>query len=109
MERDNSFDAWRGVAILFVIAIHAGNAGLVFLNGPFEWNYYASLGLRQIYAFAVPLFFFMAGFFAEEEPKLIASHWKSFVKKNLAVSLCHIYFGHWQSFFCFSKTLTSLL
>lgn len=83
MKRDNSFDVWRGIAIIFVVAIHASNTGKEFLSGPSQWNYFATLGLRQIYNFAVPLFFFMAGFFADKEIETVATRWKTYIGKKL--------------------------
>ena len=83
MKRDNSFDAWKGIAIVFVVAIHAANTGKEFLCGPSEWNYFATLGLRQVYSFAVPLFFFMAGFFADKEIETITMRWRTYAAHKL--------------------------
>ncbi|MGD9503824.1 MAG: acyltransferase [Syntrophobacteraceae bacterium] len=61
--RDLSFDALRGVAILAVVAIHATGAGYRFEG--FEsltFNGYFLLLYRQMLNFAVPTFIFISGF-----------------------------------------------
>ena len=54
--RDNAFDLFRGIAMVAVVAIHAGGTG-------WKWNVYYMLVIQQVYLFAVPLFFFMSGYF----------------------------------------------
>ncbi len=54
--KDDAFDAFRGIAMVAVVAIHAGDTG-------WKWNAYYMLVIQQLYLFAVPSFFFMAGYF----------------------------------------------
>jgi len=58
-KRDLSFDAFKGVAIIAVVAIHAINIG----GSPYSpaFVYY-----RQLLNFSVPLFFFVAGYWSSK-------------------------------------------
>lgn len=65
--RVNYFEAWRGIAILMVIAIHTYN----------NTDVSAGLAIRQLFNCAVPVFFAISGFFL---------HKKTFDSKNDAAS-----------------------
>ena len=56
-KRDLSFDAFKGVAIIAVVAIHAVYAG----GSPYSPAY---VYYRQLLNFSVPLFFFIAGYWS---------------------------------------------
>lgn len=84
MKRDRSFDALRGIAIICVIAIHAANSGFKwYAEAEGEWNFYYTLIVKQFYVCAVPLFFFMAGYFAIGKQSLIVSNKLAFVYTKL--------------------------
>jgi len=63
MQRDESFDALRGIAIIAVVAIHASSSGLDLNNVTSSLNFDLTLLLRQLYNFAVPSFLFISGYF----------------------------------------------
>ena len=52
--REYSFDFFRGIAILGVIAIHASGLGVNFSDT--NWNFHFSMIWRQLLNFSVPLF-----------------------------------------------------
>ncbi len=60
--RNNYWDAWKGIAILAVVAIHATRESEKFPAESFVW--YFGLVFRQIINFAVPMFLALAGYFA---------------------------------------------
>ncbi|NET09442.1 MAG: acyltransferase [Symploca sp. SIO2B6] len=69
--RDVSFDAFRGICIIAVIAIHAATSAWGWYGKPSgSWNYYTVVLLKQLYVFAVPAFFFMAGYFSVSKTAL---------------------------------------
>jgi len=68
-DRDPSFDAFRGVAIIAVVAIHA--IGTVFswrcpTTG--GWNLFFIVTYRQLLNFAVPAFIFISGYWMAKKP-----------------------------------------
>lgn len=73
--RSAYWDAWKGVAILAVITIHAGTVALGFpADSPTEQF---GLMLRQSVNFAVPLFLAMAGYFAVGDgAQAVAQSWR---------------------------------
>jgi len=76
--RDKSFDALKGLAIVFVVAIHSLNTGWGAVGDYAELNLYATLFIGQVYLFAVPAFFFVSGYFVGD----LATHrntWVAFV------------------------------
>jgi len=75
--RDTSFDAFRGIAITAVIAIHA-----IYLGASPEapsFIYY-----RQILNFAVPTFFFMSGYWSSKKTIESLAEYKIFLLKKLS-------------------------
>ncbi|WP_340122702.1 acyltransferase [Methylobacter svalbardensis] len=71
--RSNYWDAWKGVAILAVVAIHATGESGKFPAESFNW--YFGLVFRQIINFAVPLFLALAGFFAARGSTSFSLHY----------------------------------
>jgi surface polysaccharide O-acyltransferase-like enzyme len=84
MERNNAFDIFKGLAIIAVIAIHASSSGWSwFQNNNYEWNFYFTLIVKQLYVFAVPSFFFMAGYFLVKKGAALKVDYKVFISKKL--------------------------
>ena len=62
-DRDISFDAFRGIAIIAVVAIHAFDTDFwVRCSQPFRWNCFPLIAYRQLLNFAVPAFIFISGY-----------------------------------------------
>lgn len=61
-ERFGYWDAWKGLAILAVVALHATDQSLTFRVGSLNWWF--GLTVCQLLDFAVPLFLAIAGYFA---------------------------------------------
>ncbi|MDD5011119.1 MAG: acyltransferase, partial [Phycisphaerae bacterium] len=84
-DRDLSFDAFRGVAIIAVVAIHAMTA---FEWGPSETGIWSPLSLvtyyRQSLSLAVPVFIFISGYWAAAKPMESLSDYKVFLIKRLS-------------------------
>jgi probable poly-beta-1,6-N-acetyl-D-glucosamine export protein len=81
--RDTSFDAFKGVAIIAVVAIHS--IGYSLMNPKFEpdlWSYYLVIACRQLLNFAVPVFIFISGYWT---PTNISSgkEYGAFLKKRI--------------------------
>ncbi|WP_392532503.1 acyltransferase [Nostoc sp. C117] len=82
--KDLSFQAFRGIAIIAVVAIHASNTGKLFINGEFSsLNYELSLVFRQFINYAVAVFIFISGFFAPTNDFSTISDYLVFYKKRL--------------------------
>lgn len=60
--RDHSLDTWKGVAIIFVIGIHACNVAITL--PPESINHWIGLTFRALFNFAVALFFVISGYLA---------------------------------------------
>lgn len=59
------YEGVRGIAIIAVVAIHSSGEGLAFAaNGLSDPNFLFTLALKQALVCAVPVFFFLAGYFA---------------------------------------------
>ena len=58
--RSAYLDAWKGIAAIAVIAIHATGSALGFPEGSPNWTY--GILSRQVFNFAVPLFLALAGY-----------------------------------------------
>ncbi|HIJ71375.1 MAG TPA: acyltransferase [Planctomycetes bacterium] len=74
-DREPSFDALRGIAIIAVVAIHT-----------IPWRYYqdyAVLSYRQLLNFAVPAFLFISGYWLSKKPVQSFNDYKYFLKKRL--------------------------
>lgn len=98
--RDKSFDAIKGLVIIFVVAIHASNTGWDAGGDYAELNLYATLFIGQFYLCAVPVFFFVSGYFVGD---LTAerNNWVAFVLPR-AQRLLLPYFV-WSLFFSFKS------
>ena len=75
-DRDSSFDAFRGIAIIAVVAIHA-----------IPWEYYRDyvvLSYRQVLNFAVPSFLFISGYWLSKKSIRSIGDYKSFLQKRLS-------------------------
>lgn len=84
IQRDSSFDAFRGIAIIAVVAIHAANSGLTWYgHGDKEWNYYLTLIIKQCNCFAVPSFFFISGYFIAQKADMLERWNFNFLKDRL--------------------------
>lgn len=76
--KDNKWQIIRGISVIFVILIHVQTAA-PYRSGSFD--HISWVVLRQIINCAVPLFFFMSGFFTKEEyfrdGKSMIAYWKT--------------------------------
>ncbi len=73
-DRDVSFDAFRGVAIIAVVAIHA-----------IPWQLYrveTVLSYRQLLNFAVPAFLFISGYWMSKKPIRTLDDYFNFLRKR---------------------------
>ncbi len=73
-DRDESFDAFRGVAIIAVVAIHA-----------IPWQLYrveTILSYRQLLNFAVPVFLFISGYWMSKKPIRTLEDYTEFLRKR---------------------------
>jgi surface polysaccharide O-acyltransferase-like enzyme len=75
-DRDLSFDAFRGLAIIAVVAIHAVNPSV----SPHSFAY---LLYRQMLNFGVPAFFFISGYWASKRPIQSFGDYTAFLKRRL--------------------------
>jgi fucose 4-O-acetylase-like acetyltransferase len=74
--RDVSFDALRGIAIIAVVAIHAI---------PWqEYKDYVILSYRQLLNFAVPVFLFISGYWSTKKPIISFEDYKQFLIKRFS-------------------------
>jgi surface polysaccharide O-acyltransferase-like enzyme len=76
-DRDLSFDAFRGIAMIAVVAIHA-----IYLGG-FPYNA-GFVCYRQLLNFAVPVLFFISGYWSSREPIESLAGYKTFLRKRLS-------------------------
>ena len=83
--RDLSFDAFRGLAIIAVVAIHAMS---VFEWGPSKtgvWDPFSVITYyRQSLSLAVPVFIFISGYWASIKPIESLSDYRIFLIKKLS-------------------------
>ncbi|MGB8226840.1 MAG: acyltransferase [Sedimentisphaerales bacterium] len=95
-DRDMSFDIFRGIAIIAVVAIHAIDK--VF---PWEcpttggWNLFFIVTYRQLLNFAVPAFIFISGYWASANPIESLNDYRIFLTKRLSRILIPYFF--WSS------------
>jgi len=75
--RDSSFDAFRGLAIIAVIAIHATYLG----GSPYSLGF---LPYRQLLNAAVPALFFMSGYWSSKKPIKSLVDYKTFLTRRLS-------------------------
>ena len=96
--RDVSFDAFRGVAILLVVAAHAGVVGWDFrYSDAHHWNFYYSVFVRQVILCAVPIFLYVSGYWLAGMRIETLSDYLVFLKRRLSRIL--IPYLVWSSFF----------
>lgn len=85
-DREASFDALRGIAIIAVVAMHA-----------IPWQQYTnSVGLscRQLLNFAVPAFLFMAGYWSAKKPISSLEDYKQFlIKRFLRIAIPYLFWS----------------
>ncbi|BAY25195.1 hypothetical protein NIES2100_50010 [Calothrix sp. NIES-2100] len=77
--KDLSFQAFRGLAIIAVVAIHASG-----INDETEWNYGFSMIFRQFVNFVVPVFIFISGYFTPIYEFTKLSDYLDFYQKRLS-------------------------
>jgi len=83
-DKDLSFDAFRGVAIIAVIAIHASATGFSWrYSTTGQWNFYFLLAYVQPLLFAVPALFFMSGYWSSKKPIESLHDYGTFLKRKL--------------------------
>ena len=75
--RDLSFDAFRGLAIIAVVAIHA----IYFGGSPYSSGF---LYYRQLLNFCIPVFFFISGYWASRKPIDSLAGYKALLWKRLS-------------------------
>jgi surface polysaccharide O-acyltransferase-like enzyme len=75
-DRDLSFDAFRGLAIVAVVATHG-----IYLGG--SPNNPGFVCYRQLLNFAVPVLFFMSGYWSSKEQISSLSDYKTFLRRRL--------------------------
>jgi surface polysaccharide O-acyltransferase-like enzyme len=84
-DRDTSFDAFRGIAIIAVVAIHVCNTGLACTYAPNnKWNIFFLVAYRQLLNFAVPAFLFISGYWMSKKPVKSLEDYKAFLIKRLS-------------------------
>ncbi len=84
-DRDTSFDAFRGLAIIAVVAIHANG---VSLSGrypvPEGWNLFFLVTSRQMLNFPAAAFAFISGYWLSKNPINSLRDYKTFLTKRLS-------------------------
>ena len=83
--RDLSFDAFRGIAIIAVVAAHASGTALSqgYLSID-KWNYFFLLAYVQLLLFTVPALVFMAGYWSAKRPIKSLQDYKTFLIRKLS-------------------------
>ena len=84
-DRDRSFDAFRGLAIVAVVAIHASHYGFPWIFASTgSWNGVFCLAYRQLLNFAVPAFLFISGYWLSRKPVDTWADYKRFLARRLS-------------------------
>jgi len=82
--RDLSFDAFRGLAIIAVVATHVTWSGYPWRYSPTgSWNFFFLVAYRQLLNFAVPAFLFISGYWLSKRPIKSLKDYKTFLTKRL--------------------------
>ncbi len=92
--RDPSFDAFRGLAIIAVVAIHAtGLTALSWKNSEINgWNLIFLVANRQLFLFAVPVFLFISGYWSPQKRLDSLRDYGTFLIKKLLRILAPYFF-----------------
>ncbi len=92
-DRDLSFDAFRGFAIIAVVAIHVIDNSLLRtdLSGV-GWRFYIAILCRQLLNFAVPAFIFISGYWMSKKHIESLEGYKTFLTRRLSRVLVPYFF-----------------
>ena len=92
-DRDLSFDAFRGAAIIAVVAIHTSATGFSWrYSATGEWNFFFLVAYRQLLSFAVPAFLFISGYWSSKKPIKSLGDYKTFLIRRLSRILIPYFF-----------------
>lgn len=95
-DRDPSFDAFRGLAIIAVVAIHAIDTTFLWRYPTTGgWNLFFTVTYRQLLNFAVPAFIFISGYWMSKKPIKSLEDYKNFLIRRLPRVLIPYFF--WSS------------
>jgi len=84
-DRDISFDAFRGIAIIAVVAIYAVRFGFSWRDSPTgQWNFLFLVGYQQLLNFAVPAFLFISGYWLSKKPIKSLEDYKTFLIRRFS-------------------------
>lgn len=98
-DRDPSFDAFRGLAIIAVVALHTGATGFPWrYSATGGWNFLFLVACRQLLNFAVPAFIFISGYWMAKKPIRSLQDYKTFLIRRLSRILIPYLF--WSFVFC---------
>jgi surface polysaccharide O-acyltransferase-like enzyme len=82
--RDIPFDAFRGIAIIAAIAIHAAYMSFSIRNTPKgEWNFSFLVAYCQLLNFCIPAFFFISGYWMSKKSIESLEEYKTFLRGRL--------------------------
>ena len=97
--RDLSFDAFRGAAIIAVVATHASYIGFSWRYSTNDrWNFFFLVAWQQLFNFAVPAFLFISGYWLAKKPIKSLQTYKTFLVKRL--SRIFVPYLFWSVVFC---------
>jgi peptidoglycan/LPS O-acetylase OafA/YrhL len=84
-DRDLSFEAFRGIAIIAVIAIHAAYLGFpIKSTAPKNWNFSFLVAYCQLMNFCIPAFLFISGYWISKKAIISVQDYKTFLKRRLS-------------------------
>ncbi len=84
-DRDPSFDAFRGFAVIAVVAIHAVDTAFLWrYSSTGTWNFFSLVTYRQLLNFAVPAFIFISGYWMSKKPVKSLGDYKTFLKRRFS-------------------------
>ncbi|MBN1392539.1 MAG: acyltransferase [Sedimentisphaerales bacterium] len=84
-DRDLSFDAFRGIAIIAVIAIHSIDSLFPWQSPATVWqDLFLVATYRQFLNFAVPSFIFISGYWASKKSIISPESYKTFLRRRLS-------------------------
>jgi surface polysaccharide O-acyltransferase-like enzyme len=92
-DRDLSFDAFRGLAIIAVIAIHTIDTVFPWKSTAMGgWSLFFVVTYRQLLNFAVPAFIFISGYWLSKKPINSLEDYKVFLMKRFSRVLIPYFF-----------------